>query len=255
MNDERFAEARAKIADATARLLHRFRHPKFLAGIPRELRCRRKGCFLPQSFGGMCMEHALATHESRVARPTLRNVLSDGAQLSEFVKWLQGHHPDAVRVFGFWRACLTYRETSSPTLRLGQAQRIIAKYFDPTEASASSGRRRFSCAADLDSFPPEAVHDIRRRVQEAGKWQGIDERDTAMAAARYVAASDREGFDASEVPAPSSCSMEMFDDLGREAFDRLDVLYQREYTASAEYRASMERILEAITTPRSSRID
>lgn len=294
MNDEGFVDERARIADATARLLYRFRHPSFLAGLPSERRCKTPGCFLPRTYGGLCIDHGLARHLRMLEQPTLASAITDARKMGTFAQWLRDAHPDALRLFSLWRACSTYRSTSSAALRLVKAQAILDKHLAPeasesvelpsataasesgqVPARASMSRRRVSGAsASLAWMPAELVSDVRRRVADAAEWGSMGEQACRAATAKYVAAGAGAATgagasaaaaaataDASPEPSaagaplqqqPAVCSADLFAGIEGEAFDRLDVLFQREFTATEQYTAAMDAISDAITTPRSS---
>lgn len=293
MNGDDFVDARARIADATARLLYRFRHPSFLAGLPSERRCKSPGCFLPRTYGGLCIDHGLARHQRMLEQPTLGNAITDARKMGTFAQWLRDAHPDALRLFSLWRACSAYRATSSAALRLVKAKAILDKHLAPeasdglelSSASATSGssaaadgapvsRRRVSGAsASLAWMPAELVSVVRRRVADATEWGSMGELACRAATAKYVAAGAGAAADAEAEPAgaslaasaaaagagahvqqqPAVCSSDLFAGVEGEAFDRLDVLFQREFTATEQYAAAMEAISDAITTPRSSK--
>lgn len=288
MNDDDFVDARARVADATARLLYRFRHPSFLAGLPSERRCKTPGCFLPRTYGGLCIDHGLARHQRMLEQPTLGSAITDSRKMGTFAQWLRDAHPDALRLFSLWRACSAYRATSSAALRLVKAQAILDKHLAPASSetlelpsgsaaagcsdesdSASASRRRVSGAsASLAWMPAELVCVVRRRVADATEWGSMGEQACRAATAKYVAAGAGAAADAGAEPAgtfsdlsspgmplqqqPAVCSSDLFGGIEGEAFDRLDVLFQREFTATEQYAAAMEAISDAITTPRSS---
>lgn len=270
MNDEAFTEPRARLADATARLLHRFRHPNFLAGVPSERRCRVQSCFYPRTYGGLCVDHGLERHRRMLERPTLRDALGDARRVSAFARWVQGAHPDSMRLFALWRSCLAYRTTTSPSLRLVKARTLLEKHLGPDadgrDGMASSragegapvggGKRlaRFSSAsASLTWMPAEAVAAVRKRVVEASEWEHAGEHELHAAAARYAVGEDG-GSDAGAAKGqPVTCPADLLQPIESEAFDRLDVLFQREYVDSKGYADTMGAISAAITTPRSSR--
>jgi hypothetical protein len=309
MNSEEYASPRTKLADATARLLHMFRHPMFLAGPPREKRCKVAGCFHPCTYGGMCIDHGLAKHKKMLKMPSLRHALSDMRKLSAFAKWVKVAHPDALRLYALWRSCLTYRDTTSATLRLVKARSILIKHLSaeamaapvaldtaaaagrtraaaPTTATAAaaaeasaagtgskaaesasspppgpsgfdSSRRRTrfsSSSASLTWMPSSAVASIRRAVADAEKWEHTDRAAAEVAAVRFIS-TPRGGADDSAAEAavlrPRVCPKDLFLPVETEAFDRLDMLFQREYSETPGYAATMGAISQAITTPRS----
>lgn len=319
MNSEAYESPRAKLADATARLLHKFRHPSFLAGPPREKRCKVAGCFHPRTYGGMCIDHGLAKHKKMLKTPSLRHALSDMRKLSAFAKWVKVAHPDALRLHALWRSCLAYRDTTSASLRLVKARSILSKHLSAdamaapvalataeaatnsralssTEAdltasgtptamecasspaaaaavassagsrkpglsgSESSKRRtRFSSSsASLTWMPANVVASIRKAVAEAEKWEHTDRASAEAAAVRYISTphdgTDRSGTGTgSGGPLPSRpqvCSKDLFLPIEAEAFDRLDMLFQREYSETPGYAETMVAISQAITTPR-----
>lgn len=231
MSDAATADIRSRIAEATARILYRFRHPDFLAGVPRSAKCRCLGCFSPQAYGGLCAEHGRTRLAAEMRKPVLRGFLGDSRKMQAFSTWMSSAHPEGMQLFALWRIASDYRSTSAPPLRVLAARRFLHRH----DAAASHG--------DDEESRPAAV------VPRAARPSTVLDRRVCLG----QLSEDMLGKVRTAVDAATMLPAELLRECENELFDRLDVLFQREFVETKEYRAVIARISDMIETPRSRR--